>query len=40
MTGPIKKFNELYWDKLLDKMIVDEGKELTAVFIGGYRVKI
>ncbi|MCR4924092.1 MAG: hypothetical protein K5931_08820 [Lachnospiraceae bacterium] len=38
MTGPIKKFNELYWDKLLDRMIVDKGKKLTAVFVGGYRV--
>ena len=40
MTGPIKKFNELYWDKLLDMMIVAEGKELTAVFVGGYSVKM
>ena len=40
MTGPIKKFNELYWDKLLNMMIVAEEKELTAVFIGGYSVKI
>ncbi len=40
MTGPIKKFNELYWDKLLDRMIVDKGKKLTLVFVGGYSVKI
>jgi cell division septum initiation protein DivIVA len=40
MSGPIKKFNEMYWDRLLDKMIVAEGKELTAVFIGGYSVRI
>ncbi|MCR5001976.1 MAG: recombinase family protein [Lachnospiraceae bacterium] len=40
MLGPIQKFNELYWDRLLDKMIVAEGKELTAVFIGGYSVNI
>ncbi len=40
MTGPIKKFNELYWDRLLDKMIVAEGKKLTAVFIGGYNIKM
>ena len=40
MSGPINKFNEMYWDRLLDKMIVAEGKELTAVFIGGYSIKI
>ncbi len=40
LSGPIKEFNELYWDKLLDKMIVAEGKKLTAVLIGGYSVKI
>ena len=40
MSGPIKKFNELYWNKLLDKMIVAERKKLTAVLIGGYSVKI
>ncbi len=38
MSGPIKKFNELYWDKLLDRIIVDKGKKLTVVFVGGYRV--
>lgn len=27
MTGPIKKFNELFWDRLLDKMIVAERKK-------------
>lgn len=40
MSGPIKKFNEMYWDRLLDKMIVAERKKLTAVLIGGYSVKI
>ena len=40
MACSIKKFNELYWDRLLDKMIVAEGKKLTAVFIGGYSIKI
>ena len=40
MSGPINKFNEMYWDRLLDKMIVAEGKELTVVFIGGYSNKI
>ncbi len=39
MSGPIKKFNELYWDKLLDRMIVAKEKKLTAVFVGGYTVK-
>ena len=38
MSGPIKKFNEMYWDRLLGKMIVAEGKKLTVVFVGGYRV--
>ena len=40
MTGPIKKFDELYWDKLLDRIIVDKGKKLTVVFIGGYSVTV
>ena len=40
LSEPIKDFNELYWDKLLDKMIVDKGKKLTAVFIGGYSVNM
>ncbi len=39
LSAPIREFNELYWDKLLDKMIVAEGKKLTAVFVGGYTVK-
>ena len=29
MSGPIKDFNELYWDKLLDRIVVDKGKKLT-----------
>jgi hypothetical protein len=29
----------LYWDKFLDRMVVDKGKELTVVFIGGYSVR-
>ena len=36
MTGLIKDFNELYWDKLLDRIVVDKGKKLMVVFIGGY----
>ncbi len=40
MSGPIKKFNEMYWDRLLDKMIVAERKKLTAVLIGECSVKI
>jgi hypothetical protein len=40
MSGPINKFNEMYWDRLLDKMIVAEGKELTVIFVCGYSVKM
>ena len=40
MNGPIKDFSELYWDKLLDRIVVDKGKKLTVVFIGGYSVKV
>ena len=40
MTDPITSFNDFYWDKLLDQMIMDKGKKLTAVFIGGYSVKV
>ena len=39
MTGLIKDFNELYWDKLLDRIVVDKGKKLTVFFIGGYSVR-
>ena len=39
ITGPIKDFNELYWDKLLDRIVVDKGKKLTVFFIGGYSVR-
>ena len=39
MTGPIKDFNELYWYKLLDKIVVDKGKKLTVIFTGGYSVR-
>ena len=39
MTGPIKDFNDLYWDKLLDKIVVDKSKKLTVFFIGGYSVR-
>ncbi len=39
MCGPIKNFNELYWDKLLDRMVVDKDKKIKVVFIGGYSVK-
>ena len=38
--GHIRDFNEPYWDKLLDKMVVTEEKKLTAIFVVGYSVKI
>ncbi len=40
LSGPIKNFNKLYWDNLIDKMIVAKRKKMTAVFVGGYSVKI
>lgn len=40
INGRIDKFAPLYWEKLLDKMVVDEGKKVLVIFRGGYRVKL
>ena len=40
MSGPIKDFNEFYWDKLLDRMISEIDKSLTVILVGGYTVKV
>ncbi len=40
MDGTIKKFDKFYWEKLLDKMIVNTDNTMTVVFYGGYKVKV
>ncbi len=39
LNGTVKKFDEFYWNNLLDKIVVNVDKSLTVVFYGGYTVK-
>ena len=40
MPEGVKNFSDMYWDKFLDRMVVDKGKKLTVIFVGGYSVKM
>ncbi len=40
LSGPINDFSEFYWDKLLDRMILEIDKSLTVILVGGYTYNI